>query len=67
MKYVIIQSNKVTREERLQIIQMEIDYELITLSDALAEDDKISIAETKEKLANLVYERQSIEHTLAYV
>lgn len=67
MKYVITKTPKMTRLDRLHVIRMEIDYELVTLNDALMAEDTLRIAKTKEKLANLVYERQSIEKTLKYI
>lgn len=67
MKYVITKTPKMTRFDRLQVIRMEIDYELVTLNDALTAQDTLGIAKTKEKLSNLVYERQSIERTLDYI
>lgn len=67
MKYVITKTPKMTRFDRLQVIRMEIDYELVTLNDALIAEDTLRIAKTKEKLSNLVYERQSIERTLDYI
>lgn len=36
------------------VIYMEIDYELVTLKDALDENDTLTIIKTKEKLIYLV-------------
>lgn len=44
------------REEELEllpVIKMEIDYELLTLHDALEEDDKVQIIKSKERLKQL--------------
>ncbi|WP_338322947.1 hypothetical protein [Oceanobacillus halophilus] len=35
---------------KLPVIKMEIDYELLTLYDALQEDDQIQIIKSKERL-----------------
>lgn len=53
MKYIIdeIQHNEILKD--LPVIRMEIDYELLTLYDALQENDKVEIIKTKERLTYL--------------
>lgn len=48
-------------EERIPVLRLEIDYELATLSDALAEDDQALIAETKTRLEALSKEMLLLE------
>ncbi len=40
-------------QEKLPVIRMEIDYELLTLYDALQENDTVMIIKTKERLEGL--------------
>lgn len=40
-------------EKRLPVIKMEIDYELVTLHDALQVNDKVQIIKSKERLNQL--------------
>lgn len=40
-------------EEKLPVIRMEIDYELVTLYDAMKNDDKVTIIKSKERLNQL--------------
>ncbi|MFC3040199.1 hypothetical protein ACFOGI_08025 [Virgibacillus xinjiangensis] len=53
MKYVMEALRKKEAEEKLPVIKMEIDYELVTLYDALQEKDKVQIIKSKEKLSQL--------------
>lgn len=39
--------------DQLPVIRMEIDYELVTLHDALLANDKIEIIKAKERLEQL--------------
>ncbi|WP_274361594.1 hypothetical protein [Paenibacillus thermotolerans] len=48
-------------EERIPVLRLEIDYELATLSDALAEGDEPLISETKARLEALRKEMLLLE------
>ena len=60
MKYVINQIRRKEKKQMLSAVRLEIDYELVTLYDAMKEEDKIEIIKTKERLANLVYQLNSL-------
>lgn len=53
MRYVIEVLKKKEAESKLPVIRMEIDYELVTLYDALLKDDKVEIIKSKERLEQL--------------
>jgi actin-related protein len=61
MKYVLETLKKRQVEEKLPVIKMEIDYELMTLADALKEKDEELVEKTKEKLESLRLEWLSID------
>lgn len=50
LKYIIEEVKRQEEKEKLPVIRMEIDYELLTLYDALKENDKVQIIKSKEKL-----------------
>jgi len=54
MKYVIDHVKQKEHQQMESVIYMEIDYELVTLKDALDENDTLKIIKTKEKLIYLV-------------
>lgn len=54
MKYVIDHIKQKEHQQMESVIYMEIDYELVTLKDALDENDTLTIIKTKEKLIYLV-------------
>jgi len=54
MKYVIDHVKQKEHQHMESVIYMEIDYELVTLKDALDENDTLTIIKTKEKLIYLV-------------
>ena len=54
MKYVIDHVKQSEHEKMESVIYMEIDYELVTLKDALDENDTVKIIKAKEKLIFLV-------------
>lgn len=54
MKYVIDHVKQKEHQQMESVIYMEIDYELVTLKDALDENDTLTIIKTKEKLIYLV-------------
>lgn len=53
MKYVLDALRKREVEEKLPVIRMEIDYELVTLHDAMQEGNEEGIEKAKEKLEKL--------------
>ncbi|GAB3800028.1 hypothetical protein [Virgibacillus kimchii] len=59
MKYVMEALRRKEAQKKLPVIRMEIDYELVTLHDALKANDKIQIIKTKERLEQL--RRQLLE------
>ncbi|MBP1968238.1 hypothetical protein J2Z83_000330 [Virgibacillus natechei] len=48
--------------EKLPVIRMEIDYELVTLHDALKANDKVQIIKAKERLEQLRLQLKRIEN-----
>ena len=54
MKYVIEQVRIKENRQMLSVVRMEIDYELVTLLDAMQAENKEEIKKTKEKLNYLV-------------
>ncbi|MBO1003559.1 hypothetical protein ACFSKI_17420 [Pseudogracilibacillus auburnensis] len=54
MKYVIEQVRKKENRQMLSVVRMEIDYELVTLFDAMQANNKLEIIKAKEKLTYLV-------------
>ncbi len=54
MRYVIEQVRKEENKQLKSVIYLEIDYELVTLYDAMEAEDKIQIMKSKEKLIYLV-------------
>ncbi|MDC1541852.1 hypothetical protein N8498_03890 [Candidatus Pseudothioglobus singularis] len=64
MRYVLETLQRKRVEEKLPVIKMEIDYELMTLADALKEKDEELIEKTKERLESLRQEWLSIKEDL---
>ncbi|MFD1038733.1 hypothetical protein ACFQ3N_10075 [Virgibacillus byunsanensis] len=62
MKYVIEALRRQEAKEKLPVIRMEIDYELVTLHDALQVDDKVEIIKSKERLEQLRLQLLRIEN-----
>lgn len=54
MRYVIEQVRKEENKQLKSVIYLEIDYELVTLFDAMEAEDKVQIMKSKEKLIYLV-------------
>lgn len=54
MRYVINQIRRKDLQNLLGVIRLEIDYELVTLQDALDAEDTVEIIKAKEKLYHLV-------------
>lgn len=53
LKYVMETLRKKEAREKLPVIRMEIDYELVTLYDAMKKEDTVAIIKNKERLINL--------------
>ncbi|PAV29871.1 hypothetical protein CIL05_08300 [Virgibacillus profundi] len=53
MKYVMEALRRKEAQEKLPVIRMEIDYELVTLYDAMQAKDKVQIIKAKERLQQL--------------
>nr|WP_245251273.1 hypothetical protein [Virgibacillus litoralis] len=49
-------------QEKLPVIRMEIDYELVTLHDAMQANDKIEMIKSKERLEQLRLQMLEIEN-----
>jgi hypothetical protein len=62
VKYVMEALRRKEAEEKLPVIRMEIDYELVTLHDALKAEDKVQIIKSKEKLKQLREQLLKIEN-----
>ncbi|WP_417168684.1 hypothetical protein [Terrihalobacillus insolitus] len=52
---------RIEAKEQLPVIRMEIDYELVTLHDAMVEGDREQVRKTKERLEKL---RQELNRLL---
>ncbi|SHF48367.1 hypothetical protein [Ornithinibacillus halophilus] len=50
MRFVMETLKRDEKLELLPVIKMEIDYELLTLHDAMEENDTVLIIKTKERL-----------------
>lgn len=61
LKFVMEVLHQEEAQEQLPVIRMEIDYELVTLHDALQENDKVKIIKTKERLNQLRLQWLKIE------
>ena len=53
MKFVMETLRRKEALEQLPVIRLEIDYELVTLHDALKENDTVQIIKAKERLEQL--------------
>ncbi len=62
LKYVIEAMRRKEEQEKLPVLRMEIDYELLTLYEAMQDEDKIKIIKTKERLLQLTRQLQKIEN-----
>ncbi|MBU5468438.1 hypothetical protein KQI49_16560 [Virgibacillus sp. MSJ-26] len=61
MKFVMEAFRKQELIEQLPVILMEIDYELLTLFEALQANDTVQIIKAKEKLKDLRLKKIEIE------
>ncbi|MBM7598730.1 hypothetical protein JOC34_001087 [Virgibacillus halotolerans] len=62
LKYVMEALRRKEAEEQLPVIRMEIDYELVTLFDALQANNTVDIIKTKERLEQLRLQWLEIEN-----
>lgn len=62
MKYVMEALRRKEAQEKLPVIRMEIDYELVTLYDAMQSKDKIQMIKSKERLEQLRLQLQEIKN-----
>ncbi len=62
LKYVIEAMRRKEEQEKLPVLRMEIDYELLTLYEAMQDEDKVKIIKTKERLLQLSRQLQKIEN-----
>ncbi|UJL47810.1 hypothetical protein KFZ58_08155 [Virgibacillus sp. NKC19-16] len=62
MKYVMEAIRRKEAQEKLPVIRMEIDYELVTLHDALKANDNVQIIKAKERLEQLRLQLQKAEN-----
>ncbi|HLR74675.1 MAG TPA: hypothetical protein VK077_05335 [Virgibacillus sp.] len=53
MKFVMEDIRREEVKKNLPVIRMEIDYELLTLYDALQANDRVEIIKAKERLKQL--------------
>ncbi|WP_330218284.1 hypothetical protein [Ornithinibacillus contaminans] len=53
LKYILEEVRKQEEKERLPVIRLEIDYELLTLYDAMQVEDNVQMIKSKQKLKQL--------------
>jgi hypothetical protein len=53
LKYILEEVRRQEEKEKIPVVKMEIDYELLTLYDALQEQDSVQIIKSKERLKHL--------------
>ncbi|HLR80340.1 MAG TPA: hypothetical protein VK119_07125 [Bacillota bacterium] len=53
VRFVMMELRREELKEKLPIVRMEIDYELLTLYDALQVNDTVQIIKSKERLQQL--------------
>ncbi len=61
LKFVMEVIKREEAKEKLPVIKMEIDYELMTLYDAIQEDNQVQIIKSKERLTFLVKQLKEIK------
>ncbi|MEI3611030.1 hypothetical protein [Pseudogracilibacillus sp. SO30301A] len=60
MKYVIEQVRRKENRQMMSVVRMEIDYELVTLFDAIQAKNQEEIKKSKVKLGNLVKKMKTL-------
>lgn len=63
MKYVIEQVRRKENRQMMSVVRMEIDYELVTLFDAMQAGNQEDIEKSKVKLGNLVKKMKTLSST----
>ena len=61
LKYVMEVLKRREIEERIPVLRLEIDYELVTLYDAMQANDTVEIIKAKERLKFLSGQLQVIQ------
>lgn len=61
MKQVLDILKRTDAEDRIRVLRLEIDYELLTLHDAMIAEDIVTINETKYRLQQLSQELMRLE------
>lgn len=61
LRYVMETLRRKEAKEKVPVIKMEIDYQLVTLHDAIKANDKVEMIKAKEKLEQLRAELLKIE------
>lgn len=61
MKFVMETLREEELKQKLPVILMEIDYELLTLYDAMQEENHIQVINSKEKLIFLREQKLKLE------
>ncbi|WP_062201098.1 hypothetical protein [Massilibacterium senegalense] len=61
MKQVLDILKRTDAEDRIRVLRLEIDYELLTLHDAMIAEDIETINETKYRLQQLSQELMRLE------
>lgn len=62
LKYVMETLRRMEAMEKLPVIRMEIDYELLTLYEAMEANDSVQIIKSKERLKQLRNQLLKIRH-----
>lgn len=63
MKYVIEQVRRKENRQMMSVVRMEIDYELVTLFDAMQAKNQEEIKKSKVKLGNLVKKMKTLSNS----
>jgi hypothetical protein len=50
LKYILEEVRRLEEKKKLPVLRMEIDYELLTLYDALQANDNVQVIKSKERL-----------------
>ncbi|MFZ3588101.1 hypothetical protein ACOI1C_02250 [Bacillus sp. DJP31] len=61
MKQVLNTQKRTDAEKRIPVLRLEVDYELVTLYDAMKESNAKQIIECKRKLEKLRQEKIRLE------
>ncbi|WP_100373348.1 hypothetical protein [Bacillus sp. FJAT-45037] len=61
MKQVMQEVKHIDREKRIPVLRLEIDYELVTMHDAMLQEDLVLINQTKSRLEALSHELTQLQ------